>query len=94
MILFNKNEIVDPDADTLELHPKWEAVDQRIAALEAENAGLRADAERYQFIRRKACIVGDAFHVINLPRPTYATPYAATALDEAIDAARLPGGRT
>ena len=53
----------------------------------AERDALRADAERYRVARAKVCIVGDAFHVINL-RPTYVAPDAAIEFDAAIDAAR------
>lgn len=59
----------------------------RAERAEAEAAGLRADAERYRVARAKVCIVGDAFHVINL-RPTYVAPDAAIEFDAAIDAAR------
>ena len=59
----------------------------RTERAEAEAAGLRADAERYRVARAKVCIVGDAFHVINL-RPTYVAPDAAIEFDAALDAAR------
>lgn len=59
----------------------------RAERAEAEAAGLRADAGRYRVARAKVCIVGDAFHVINL-RPTYVAPDAAIEFDAAIDAAR------
>ena len=60
---------------------------QQLNAAEAERDALRADAERYRVARAKVCIVGDAFHVINL-RPTYVAPDAAIEFDAAIDAAR------
>jgi hypothetical protein len=47
---------------------------------------LKRDAERYRNLRRKVCIVGDSFHVINI-KPTYIAPDAAIELDSAIDAA-------
>lgn len=59
----------------------------RAEAAEADVERLRADAERYRVARRKVCIVGDSFHVINL-RPTYVAPDAAIEFDAAIDAAR------
>lgn len=60
---------------------------ERAEKAEAEVERLRADAERYRVARAKVCIVGDAFHVINL-RPTYVAPDAAIEFDAAIDAAR------
>lgn len=48
---------------------------------------LRADARRYRFVRRKVCIAGGQFHVLNLPWPTYVGPSAAIEFDVAIDAA-------
>lgn len=50
------------------------------------------DAERYRVARRKVCIVGDSFHVINL-RPTYVAPDAAIEFDAAIDAAIAKAGK-
>jgi hypothetical protein len=58
-----------------------------LETLRAELVAARADAERYRVARAKVCIVGDAFHVINL-RPTYVAPDAAIEFDAAIDAAR------
>lgn len=46
---------------------------------------LKRDAERYRNFRRKVCIVGDSFHILNI-RPTYVAPDAAIELDSAIDA--------
>lgn len=46
---------------------------------------LERDAKRYHLLRRKVCIVGDSFHVINI-KPTYIAPDAAIELDSAIDA--------
>ncbi len=46
-----------------------------------------ADAERYRLLRKKVCIVGASFHIINLS-PRYVAPRADIELDAAIDAAR------
>jgi hypothetical protein len=54
------------------------------AALSADG-GDRKDAERYRIVRHKVCIVGDAFHIINL-RPTYVAPDAGAELDAVVDA--------
>jgi hypothetical protein len=51
VILYDKNEIVDPNADTLELHPKLKAALQ--------------DAERYRFLRDHA--FGQNGHLALLP---------------------------
>lgn len=61
-----------------------------LETLRAELVAARTDAERYRVARAKVCIVGDAFHVINL-RPTYVAPDAAIEFDAAIDAARAGG---
>lgn len=53
--------------------------------LEQHLRDLRRDAERYRNLRRKVCIVGDSFHILNI-RPTYVAPNAAIELDSAIDA--------
>lgn len=55
---------------------------------------LRADAERYRWLRRKFCIISDCeghaeFCPINLPRPTYIAPNPAIELDVALDRERL-----
>ena len=68
---------------------------EELTRLRAELVAAREDAERYRVARAKVwCIVGDAFHVINL-RPTYVAPDAAiefdAAIDAAIDAARAGG---
>ncbi|AVF41536.1 hypothetical protein AL486_18915 [Pandoraea apista] len=55
-----------------------------LAALSADG-GDREDAERYRIVRHKVCIVGDAFHIINL-RPTYVAPDAGAELDAVVDA--------
>ena len=61
---------------------------EELTRLRAELVAAREDAERYRVARAKVwCIVGDAFHVINL-RPTYVAPDAAIEFDAAIDAAR------
>ena len=49
------------------------------------DGGDRKDAERYRIVRHKVCIVGDAFHIINL-RPTYVAPDAGAELDAVVDA--------
>lgn len=56
-----------------------------------ERDALRADAERYRWLRRKACIIGAEFVFVNLPQPTYVAPDPARELDAAIDAARGEG---
>jgi hypothetical protein len=56
--------------------------DECISEIEA----LRADAERYRLLRRKVCIAGGEFHIINLD-PRYIAPDAAVELDATIDAA-------
>lgn len=60
----------------------WEAYQAGQAALEA----AREDAERYRLLRRKVCIAGGEFHILNLG-PRYIAPDAAVELDAAIDAA-------
>jgi hypothetical protein len=68
-----------------------EATDNRIAELEAENQALRADAERYRFVRVKACIIGGEFQILNMPSAgsEWRQKYdAAEQLDAAIDAAK------
>lgn len=64
------------------LHTAMALLDR--AALSADG-GDRKDAERYRIARRKVCIVGDAFHIINV-RPTYVAPDASIEFDSAIDA--------
>ena len=55
--------------------------------------GLDAkDAARYRWLRRKVCIVGGKFHILNLD-PRYIAPDAAIELDSAIDAAMRKEGR-
>lgn len=54
------------------------------AALEA----AREDAERYRLLRRKVCIAGGEFHILNLD-PRYIAQDSAAELDAAIDAAML-----
>ena len=64
---------------------------ERIAQLEAENQVLRADAERYRFMRVKACIISGVFHILNMPNAgdEWRQKYdAAEQLDAAIDAAK------
>ncbi len=57
------------------------------AATRAATQGLDAkDAARYRWLRRKVCIVGGKFHILNLD-PRYIAPDAAIELDSAIDAA-------
>lgn len=46
---------------------------------------MRKDADRYRWLRRKVCIVGGKFHILNLD-PRYIAPDAAVELDAAIDA--------
>lgn len=43
------------------------------------------DAERYRLLRRKVCIVGASFHIVNA-RPTYVAPDPAAELDASLDA--------
>lgn len=62
-----------------------------LKARDAEIERLRGDAERYRTLRRKVCIVGSNFHIVNLA-PTYVAPDAAVELDAAIDQARATGG--
>lgn len=52
-----------------------------------EIQALRKDAERYQLARRKVCIFGSQFHIINLA-PRYVAPDAAIEFDSAIDDAK------
>ncbi|WP_368640429.1 hypothetical protein ABRZ04_04240 [Castellaniella ginsengisoli] len=81
VVMYSKNEIIDPDADTLELHPKH-----------VQNA---QDAERWRYIRRKLCLTGNgngacAMQAINLPAaiPGWPEPgQVAEFCDAAIDAA-------
>lgn len=49
-------------------------------------AGDALDAKRYRELRRKVCIVGSQFHILNLG-PTYIAPDAAVELDSVLDAA-------
>lgn len=44
------------------------------------------DAARYRKLRRKVCIAGGQFHILNLA-PTYVAPDAAVELDSVLDAA-------
>lgn len=53
-----------------------------------EIAVLKEDATRYRVLRRKVCIAGGQFHILNLD-PTYVAPDAAVELDAAIDSALL-----
>ena len=53
VIMFDENQIVDPDDDCLALHP-------RFAKDETERAELLADAQRYRLLRR-----GQSWSVIN-----------------------------
>ena len=53
VILFDQNQIVDPDDDCLAIHP-------RFAKVEAERDELLADAQRYRLLRR-----GQSWSVIN-----------------------------
>ncbi|MEF3066344.1 hypothetical protein [Pandoraea apista] len=79
-----KREADDPNeyahGDTQSAWEGWQAR----AALSADG-GDRKDAERYRIVRHKVCIVGDAFHIINL-RPTYVAPDAGAELDAVVDA--------
>ncbi|EON13114.1 hypothetical protein C266_13919 [Pandoraea sp. SD6-2] len=61
------------------------ALDYACAALSADGGEDKRDAERYRIVRHKVCIVGDAFHIINL-RPTYVAPDAGAELDAVVDA--------
>lgn len=47
---------------------------------------MTEDAARYRLLRQKICIVGNAFHVINVS-PTYVAPDAAIELDAVLDSA-------
>ena len=58
----------------------------RAARLAAQTADDAQDAARYRLLRRKVCIVGGKFHILNLD-PRYIAPDAAVELDAAIDAA-------
>lgn len=53
---------------------------------EAPAAGDALDAARYRKLRRKVCIAGGQFHILNLA-PTYVAPDAAVELDSVLDAA-------
>jgi hypothetical protein len=58
VVLDPRNELLDPDADTIEHHPTI------VKAIE--------DAERYRFLLRKVCMIqaasyGCKFEIINLP---------------------------
>lgn len=66
------------------------ALKELTSQLIAENDALREDAERYRLLRRKVCITGGKFHILNLD-PRYIAPDAAVELDAAIDAARKKG---
>ena len=64
-----------------------ELADAAIAAMRpAPAAGDALDAARYRKVRRKVCIVGSQFHILNLA-PTYVAPDAAVELDSVLDAA-------
>ncbi len=86
VIMHEKNEIIDPDADTLELHPKH-----------VQNA---LDAERWRYVRRKLCLTGNgngtcAMQAINLPETIQGWPEPGEVeefCDAAIDAARAAKG--
>jgi hypothetical protein len=54
---------------------------------EQADEAVTDDAERYRLLRRKVCIVGDKFQILNLD-PTYVAPDAAIELDASLDAAR------
>lgn len=61
--------------------------DCRAAILaDAPAAGDALDAARYRKLRRKVCIAGGQFHILNLA-PTYVAPDAAVELDSVLDAA-------
>ena len=76
-----RNKLLDPDADTLEIHPEHE-----------KNA---VDAARWRYIRRKLCLTGNGnntctMQAINLPGaiPGWPEPgQVAEFCDAAIDAA-------
>ena len=70
VIMFDKNQIIDPDDDCLGLHP-------RFAAVAAERDKLMADAARYRLLRR-----GQSFSVIN----GIGDVLRADALDASLDA--------
>lgn len=62
-----------------------------IQNLEASRDGYRSDAQRnsrdaarYRVLRRKVCIAGGKFHILNLA-PTYVAPNAAVELDSVLD---------
>ena len=83
-----------------ELIPAYigEEIAKAFAAKDAEIERLRADSERYQILRAKACIIQrdtgvsghpqGFFDFVNLPKPTYMAPDAARELDAALDAIR------
>lgn len=81
VIMYSENEIIDLNADTLELHPKH-----------VQNA---LDAERWRYMRRKLCLTGNgdgscAMQAINLPAaiPGWPEPgQVAEFCEAAIDAA-------
>lgn len=86
VVLDQRNKLLDPDADTLELHP--------------DHVRNAEDAERWRYIRRKLCLTGNgngtcAMQAINLPEaiPGWPEPGAvAEFCDAAIDAARQGQG--
>lgn len=61
------------------------AINAIAAALRAAPEGCQRDADRYRELRRKVCIVGNDFHVINM-HPTYVAPDAGIELDSVLDA--------
>jgi uncharacterized small protein (DUF1192 family) len=71
-------------------HYRVERLEQSLATLRAEIKRLEKDAGRYRWLRRKVCIAGGEFHVLNLD-PRYIAPNAAVELDAAIDKARGEG---
>lgn len=83
------DELIEAMLDTWETTNAGPLESMRaVLAIVREHDGL--DAERYRVARRKVCIVGDSFHVINL-RPTYVALDAAIEFDAAIDAAIARG---
>ncbi|PTE02677.1 hypothetical protein [Pandoraea apista] len=80
------NKALGLDPDDAGAEPILDAIEElkARAALSADG-GDRKDAERYRIVRHKVCIVGDAFHIINL-RPTYVAPDAGAELDAVVDA--------